>query len=128
VFNLAQVYPDTSIRFAYALKHHLRHESGPFYQDLYPFLIALETSPYCQHWFQSNPNVPQLTRTLPIDGLPTHNGEYGTFPIVTTETAPLLPATPPDRSQVIAKVNTSLVPGVSFLQRLGRWLSRKSFT
>ena len=90
-------------------------------------LTSLEMSPYCQHWFQVDKNAPaQLTRSLPVDGLPTHTGEYGTFPIITSEAAPLLPATPPDRSQRITKVNTSLVPGVSFLQRVGRWISRKS--
>jgi len=90
-------------------------------------LTSLEMSPYCQHWFQVDRNVispTQLSRSLPVDGLPTHTGEYGTFPIITAETAPLLPATPPDRSQRIDKVNTSLVPGVSFLQRVGRWVSQ----
>lgn len=92
-------------------------------------LASLEMSPYCQHWFQVDKNAVnaiQLPRSLPVDGLPTHTGEYGTFPVITSETAPLLPATPPDRSERIAKVNTSLVPGVSFLQRVGRWIRRKS--
>lgn len=121
-FNIARLCPNVSFRFAFALKHHLRHEPGPYYEDLYPLLTSLEMSPYCQHWFQGAADA-QLPRGFPIDGLPTHNGEYGTF---ATETAPLLQATPADRSQRINKINTSLVPGVSFLQRVGQWLSRKS--
>jgi len=91
-------------------------------------LGSLEMSPYCQHWFQVDKNALTLSPThlprLPMDGLPTHTGEYGNFPVNSTETAPLLPATPPDRSQRIAKVNTTLVPGVSFIQRVGRWFSQ----
>ena len=132
MLNLAQLCSNTSFSFAFALKHHLRHEPGPFYEDLYPFLTSLEMSPYCQHWFQRDADTvdsPEVLQGLPVDGLPTHTGQYGTFPrLLTAETAPLLPATPPDRSQVVVSVNTSLVPGVSFLQRVGRWLSRKSFT
>lgn len=90
-------------------------------------LGSLEMSPYCQHWFQVDKNAVNPTH-LPshMDGLPTHTGEYGTFPVTSTETAPLLPATPPNRSQVITKVNATLVPGVSFFQRVGRWISRRS--
>ena len=129
MFNLALLRPNTSFSFAFALKHHLRHEPGPFYEDLYPFLTSLEISPYCQHWFQldaATVDAAQFPRSF--DGLPTHTGQYGTFPtVVAAETAPLLPATPPDRSQVITGVNTSLVPGVSFFKRVGRWLTRKYF-
>src|SRR5258706_683721 len=126
---MAQLRPNVSFRFAFALKHHLRHEPGHYSQDLSPMLASLEIAPYFQPWFQVDRNAvnpTNLARSIPVDGLPTHTGQYGTFPINSAETAPLLPATPPDRSQRITTVNTTLVPGVSFLQRLGRWISRRS--
>jgi hypothetical protein len=129
-FNLAQLCPNAPFSFAFALKHHLRQEPGPFYEDLYPLLTSLETSPYCQHWFQVDTDTitPQLPQGLPTDGLPTHTGEYGTFErTFATEHAPLLPATPPDRSQRIERFNLELVPGASLLKRIGQWISSKPF-
>ncbi|PVF97039.1 UPF0187-domain-containing protein [Serendipita vermifera] len=97
--------------FAFALKHHLRDEPGPYYEDLNHLLGAMELSPYHIHRFPSSPSIGSPVTVQ--NGLPGANGQqnadgtYGTFD-PNDPHAPLLPATQSRRSKV--SVYTDLVP------------------
>lgn len=98
--------------FAFALKHHLRDEPGPYYEDLNPLLGVMELSPYHTHRFPTSATASPATVQ---NGLPgTSNDAYGTFNGNTPHDAntPLLPATMSRRSR--ASVYVDLVPFASW--------------
>lgn len=90
--------------FAFALKHHLREEPGPYYEDLYPLLLALENSPYHQH---RDPLEPTFSPVADVSRLPAVPGNtYGTFEsniesggAASSSTAPLLPGQTPKQAR-----------------------------
>jgi len=98
--------------FAFALKHHLREEPGPYYEDLYPLLMAIENSPYHQH---REPNDSTFSPVADVSHLPNvpPAGTYGTFEssMEAGAGAPLLPSSAPKAP----KKAMSLIPFYEWL-------------
>lgn len=108
--------------FAFALKHHLRDEPGPYYEDLNPLLGAMELSPYHTHRF---PNSTVGSPATIQNGLPSE-GAYGTFEgtrSASDPTAPLLPGATPRKNR--ASVFVDLVPFGSWFSAIGRLFRKK---
>ncbi|KAG8761099.1 hypothetical protein FRC14_007880 [Serendipita sp. 396] len=84
--------------FAVALKHHLRDEPGPYYEDLNRLLGAMELSPYHEHRFPTSPTgSPELGNNGLPDAYPSDDPR-----------APLLPSTMTRKSR--GSVFVDLVP------------------
>ncbi|CAG7854805.1 SubName: Full=Uncharacterized protein {ECO:0000313/EMBL:CCA68691.1} [Serendipita indica DSM 11827] len=107
--------------FAFALKHHIRDEPGPYYEDLNPLLAAMELSPYHTHRFPSSP--PMGSPAAAVNGLPSNGDQYGTFPTSNDPHAPLLPATQSRRTR--GSVYVDLIPFGSWWTAFKRLFSRQ---
>lgn len=110
--------------FAFALKHHVRDEPGPYYEDLNPLLGAMERSIYHTHRFPGSATGSPATVQ---NGLPGANpdGQYGTFEanVSGDPNAPLLPSTIHRKSRV--SIYTDLVPFSSWWSAFANIFRRK---